>query len=33
MQHWITVYNADSYEAGFGTAFGDTGTWQQFVCD
>ena len=32
MQHWITVHNAATYEAGFDAAFGDTGTWQQFVC-
>ena len=31
-QHWITVHSSDSYEAGFETAFGDTGTWQEFVC-
>jgi hypothetical protein len=33
MQHWITVRNSATYEAGFSTAFGDTGSWQQFVCD
>jgi len=32
MQHWITVRNAATYEAGFGTAFVDTGSWQAFVC-
>ncbi len=31
-QHWITVFNSASYEAGFSTAFADTGTWQDFVC-
>jgi len=30
-QHWITVYNAATYEAGFAVAFGQS--WQQFVCD
>ena len=32
-QHWITVHNSATYEEGFATAFGDTGTWQDFVCD
>ena len=31
MQHWITVRNSASYQAGFETAFGQS--WQQFVCD
>ena len=30
-QHWITVYSAATYEAGFAVAFGQS--WQQFVCD
>jgi hypothetical protein len=31
MQHWITVRNSASYEAGFEAAFG--ASWASFVCD
>ena len=30
--HWLGVHAAATYEAGFEAAFGDTGTWEQFVC-